>query len=174
MDMAPLVEMRGKLIPAPSNIPVSCSTKICWFVITVFVACHFIPALTFATSQLVWLGGCVCWMVCSTKSSFRSRFTLALQCPFLVKMHSQEVNSFAKFFWSIYNCPSLISFCCPRSVAVNLISKAVLFEWNEINAVLFMWHLWFYPFCSFFKLFALIIKAIHWIKKSSSICFLLE
>ena len=43
----------GKLIAAPSDIPPSCSAKIYRFVITVSVARRFIPALTFATSQLV-------------------------------------------------------------------------------------------------------------------------
>ena len=44
---------RGKLAAAHAEIPVSCSAKICWFVVTVYVARCFIPALTLTTWQLV-------------------------------------------------------------------------------------------------------------------------
>ena len=127
----------GKLIAGPSDIPPSSSAKICCFLITVSVARRFIPALTFATLQLVLLGGCVCWFIYSSKSSFGSSFTLDLLFSFFLKTHSQEVQSFAMFFWSICKHPSLISFRCPRSVAVHSILNAVLFELNEINTVLF-------------------------------------
>ena len=94
-----------------------------------------------------------------------------MQCPFLLKTHFQEAKSFAKFFWNMYKYPSLISFPCHRSVAVNSVSNAVLFEWNEIHAVLFKLyemlyiHLWFHSSCNFFKIFVQIIKAIHRSKK---------
>ena len=101
------------------------------------VARRFIAAVTFATSQLVWVGACVCWFSCPAKSPFGSSFTLALQCPFFLKPHSQVAKSFTKFFWSIFIYPSLISFRYLCSVAVNSISTQCCFEWNEINAVLF-------------------------------------
>ena len=52
-----------ELIAAPSDIPASCLANIYWFVVTVSVARCFILALIFATSQLVWLCGCVCVLI---------------------------------------------------------------------------------------------------------------
>ena len=171
----------GKLIATPWDILPSCSAKNLLVFHNSLRCTSFYSQ--FATLQWVWLGEWVCWFVCSTKSSFESIFTLALQCPFYLKMHSQGKKSFAKFFWSIHKYQSLISFRCPRSVAINLISNAVLFEWNEINAVLFKLYemivslnltyaipflmylcLWFHLSCNIFKLFVQVVKAIHWSK----------
>ena len=106
----------GKLTAAPSDISPSYSAKVCWFIITVSVAHRFVPNFTFTTSQLDLLSGCLCWFVCSTKWFFGRSFTLALQCPFLLKRYSWEVKSFAKFIWSsrqaaVFNLLSLSLLC---------------------------------------------------------------
>ena len=45
----------GKLTAAPSDIPVSCSPEICWFVITFFVAHRFIHFCNFAVGLARWI-----------------------------------------------------------------------------------------------------------------------
>ena len=66
----------SKFIIAPSDISASYSAKIYWFVITASILRRFNSTVTFATSQLVYLGAYVCWCICSTKSTFRQSFTL--------------------------------------------------------------------------------------------------
>ena len=73
----------------------------------------------------------------SSKIAFWIKFYSCFTMPFFLKTHSQEAKSFTKFFWSIFIYLFLISFRYLCSVAVNSISNAVLFEWNEIHAVLF-------------------------------------
>ena len=84
--------LQASWLLALSDIPSSISAKICWCVIAASITCSFIPEHTFAISQLVYLGGCMCWFFCPTKSSFGLSFTSSLQCPFLLKMHSEEAK----------------------------------------------------------------------------------
>ena len=73
----------------------------------------------------------------SSKIAIWIKFYSCFTMLFFLKTHSQEAKSFTKFFWSIFIYLFLISFRYLCSVAVNSISNAVLFEWNEIHAVLF-------------------------------------